>query len=113
MISPLLDDGHAIVADPFLKTDQKDVVLPRWNGSAFLSGNTSIRQEFLRLVDLYGKIPTDSPAGGKAEPALAPADDILGRLRGVQPAVGAYENHPSPVTGAELTADELHVEERP
>jgi len=91
LVSPLVHDARRVVADPLLNTDQTGIILPRWNGSAFLSGNTSIRQEFERLVNLYGSIPADSPAIGKADPAFAPADDILGRPRTATPGLGAYE----------------------
>jgi hypothetical protein len=91
LVSPLVADARRVVADPGLNTNQSAIVLPRWNGSAFLSGNTSIRQEFERLVQLYGQIPAGSPAIGQADPAFAPADDILGRPRGATRDLGAYE----------------------
>jgi hypothetical protein len=90
-ISPLVDDARRVVADPELNTDQSAVVLPRWQGTAFLSGNTTIRQEFERLVNDYGRIPATSPAIGQADPAHAPANDILGRARGSAVDLGAYE----------------------
>lgn len=91
LVSPLIDDTGRVVADPLLNTDQDSILLPRWNGSTFLSGNRFIRQEFQRLVERYGKIPADSPAVDQADPALAPADDILGRPRLGPPDLGAYE----------------------
>ncbi|HEY5671119.1 MAG TPA: hypothetical protein VIS10_14085, partial [Anaerolineales bacterium] len=89
--SPLLDDARRVVTDPLLNTNHAAIVLPRWNGSAFLSGSLTIRQEFERLVELYGKLPANSPAIGKADPAFAPPDDILGRPRSASPEMGAYE----------------------
>ena len=89
--SPLQDDARRVVANPLLNTHQEEIVLPRWNGSAFLSGNLSIRQEFVRLVELYGKIPVYSPAIGRADPALMPPDDILSHPRSASPDLGAYE----------------------
>ncbi len=100
LASPLVDDAHRVMADPLLNTDQASVILPRWNGSTFLSGNTSIRQEFLRLADQYGKIPTASAAIGLANQAFAPSDDILGRRRSATPDLGAYEYRPE-LTGAD------------
>jgi hypothetical protein len=89
-ISPT-DDDRRVVADPELETDQSGVVLPRWQGTAFLSGNTTIRQEFERLVDEYGRLPNTSPAIGQADPIFAPEDDILGNFRGGVADMGAFE----------------------
>ncbi|MCK4897260.1 MAG: hypothetical protein KAS38_00675, partial [Anaerolineales bacterium] len=91
LISPLIDDNNRLVSDPMLNSDQASIVLPRWNGSTFLSGNETIREEFLRLVALYGRIRSNSPAVGMANPSFAPADDILGHLRPPFPSMGAYE----------------------
>ncbi len=85
------DDDQRLIADPELNTDQSGVVLPRWQGTAFLSGNTTIRQEFERLVDLYGRLPSTSPAIGQADRTFAPADDILGNYRGGVAEMGAFE----------------------
>ncbi|GJM42215.1 MAG: hypothetical protein DHS20C20_24970 [Ardenticatenaceae bacterium] len=89
-ISPT-DDDRRLVADPELNTNQSGVVLPRWQGTEFLSGNTTIRQEFERLVDTYGRLPNSSPAIGQADPAFAPVDDILGNYRGIVADMGAFE----------------------
>lgn len=86
------EDAHRVVADPLLNPDQSDMVLPRWNGTTFPSGNTTIRAEFQRIVERYGRIPANSPAAGAANVAYAPAEDILGRIRGTMPSLGAYEN---------------------
>ena len=91
LVSPQKDDTRRIVANPLLNTHQEDLVLPRWTGSAFLSGNLTIREEFERLVELYGVIPPYSPAVGKADPLYAPPDDILGHPRDASPDLGAYE----------------------
>ena len=92
-INPLVHDVRRVVTDPLLNTDQSGVILPRWNASnsSFVSGNTTIRQEFVRLVEQYGNLPTNSPAIGRADPAVAPADDILGQMRPVPASLGAYE----------------------
>jgi hypothetical protein len=90
-VSPLVDDARRVVADPQLNTDQTAIVLPRLQGAIFLSGNATVRQEFERLVDEYGRIPATSPAIGQADPAFAPPEDILGHFRGSTADLGAYE----------------------
>ena len=89
-VNPNVDDTRRIIANPQLNTNQAGVVLPHWNGTAFPSGNTTIRQEFVRLVNLYGAIPAGSPGHNQADVFLAPPDDILGNTR-VLPDMGAYE----------------------
>jgi hypothetical protein len=89
--SPLVDDAHRIVANPLLNTNQNGLILPRWQGSAFPSGNITIRQEFLRLVEQYGSIPINSPAVGEANSAYTPVEDILGNPRDAASDMGAYE----------------------
>ena len=76
--------------------DQANILLPRWTGAAFASGATSVRAEFIRLVEGYGAIPAGSPAVGAADPLLAPADDILGRPRDAAPDLGSYERTAPP-----------------
>ncbi len=90
-VNPLVDDVHRVVANPQLTANQSGIVLPRWNGTSFVSGNTTIRQEFIRLVELYGRIPASSPAVGQAAAGQAPDHDILGRPR-LDPDVGSYED---------------------
>jgi hypothetical protein len=90
-VSPLNHDPARVVADPLLTSNHGSATLPHWNGSSFPSGNRSIQQEFVRLVEEYGKIPAQSAAIGKADPAFAPATDILGRARTAAPSLGAYE----------------------
>lgn len=87
------DDAHAVVADPDLPVDQAAIVLPKWDTSnrRFVSGSTSIRAEFERLVETYGALAAGSAAIGAADPALAPTEDILGRIRDASPDLGAYE----------------------
>jgi hypothetical protein len=89
-VNPNVDDARRIIADPLVNTNQGGIVLPRWNGSSFPSGNTTIRQEFVRLVNAYGAIPAGSPGHDQADPALAPLDDILGNPR-FAPDMGAFE----------------------
>jgi Calx-beta domain len=80
-------------------------VLPRWNGATFASGNATGREEFIRLVNLYGAIPAGSPAQDQADPALAATDDILGRPRSA-PDLGAFE-----VSTSTLSIDDVAVVE--
>jgi hypothetical protein len=86
-------DTGRIEEDPLLETDHGSIVLPEWDASSgrFLSGSTTVRQEFVRLVELYASIPETSPAVGAADASNMPADDILGRARDSSPDVGAYE----------------------
>jgi hypothetical protein len=91
LLVPQVDDAHALVTDPRLHTFQEAISLPRWNGSAFPSGNVSIREEFIRLVTMYGRLDSDSQVIGAANPAMASAADILGRPRSATPDIGAYE----------------------
>jgi hypothetical protein len=98
LVSPLVDDGNRIVADPQLP-GQAGIVLPRWNGTAFTSGNATIREEFERLVTLYGAIGGGSPAAGAADAAFTPDDDVLGRPRDASPDLGAFEAGASAALG--------------
>ncbi len=99
-INPAAFDSRRIEADPLQNENQSDLILPRWTGESFRSGSTSIRQEFLRLVETYGSIPAVSPAIGNADPAFAPHDDILGHARVGAPDIGAYQFYPSLQNGA-------------
>jgi hypothetical protein len=91
LLSPLVDDSRPLVADPLMNENHNGIVLPRWDGTSFASGNRYIRDEFVRLASLYGRIDNDSPAIGQADPNLTPAEDILGRPRSATPDLGAYE----------------------
>ena len=104
-VNPLVTDTRRIVANPQLNTNQAAIVLPRWNGTSFLSGSTTIRQEFVRLVNLYGSIPAGSPGHNQADAALAPADDILGNPR-TAPDMGAFEIAIPALSVADLSVDE-------
>ena len=92
------DDPRAVFGDPHLPVDQSSVLLPHWDGSSFPSGNPTIRDEFVRLVEAYGRPGDSSSARGRGS-AATPPDDILGRLRGSFPEIGAYEIDPVPGGG--------------
>lgn len=91
VLDPLRDDHHYMSGDPALQTDLQDILLPRWDNQHFASGSTTIRQEFERLVNEYGRPAANSAVIDRADPALAPAEDILGRPRDAAPDLGAYE----------------------
>ena len=103
LVSPMEDDANPLIGDPLLPDGPNDLLLPRWTGVSFLSGNATIRQEFERLVELYGQVPAHSPAVGTANPAYAPADDILGRPRSSTPSLGAYEGQLNLIGRGELS----------
>jgi hypothetical protein len=90
-VDPKIDDTRRTVANPLLNTNHAAIILPRWNGTSFAGGSATIRQEFERLVKLYGSIPPGSPAVGRADADFAPDDDILGRARSATPDLGAFE----------------------
>ena len=85
------DDPTGIFRNPRLRRDQRGVALPSWEGSRFRSGNRTIGQEFLRLVRRFGRPDPDGAGVDRANPALSPKRDILGRWRGDAPDLGAYE----------------------
>lgn len=89
----MADDGNALVADPLLHIFQGAITLPRWDGNAFLSGNGSIREEFVRLVEHTAAGRGQPRQIGAGNPVTAVAIDILGRPRSATPDLGAYEYH--------------------
>ena len=91
LVSPLKVDRQPLVQDPMLNTDYSQLVLPIWEGTEFTSGEVSIRGEFIRLVNLYGKISPASPAINRSYPIFVPLDDILGKPREEGAEIGAYE----------------------
>lgn len=88
------DDNNALLGDPALGA-QDALVVPSWNGSNFADGSTTIRETFERLVNLYGVPGSASLAIDNADPANAASEDILGRPRGANPDLGAYELEPT------------------
>jgi hypothetical protein len=89
--SPMSTDANRVVGDPRLNTNQSGTIMPRWNGSSFLSGYTTIRHEFFRLVALYGQTSAGSAAIDRALKSQAPGTDILGQARDSSPDLGAFE----------------------
>ncbi len=109
------DDALAVVGDPQLPA-QAAIVLPRWDAGSmtFVSGNSTIREEFLRLVNGYGKPGLGSPVTDMANPLMAPLYDILGEIRGPNPDLGAFEldacSLPSDLDGDfDVDADDLAI----
>jgi len=95
------NDNDSLESNPNLGA-QAGLVLPRWNISQgqFVSGKATVREEFVRLVGLYGTPAIGSNAIDGAEPENSPVDDILGNPRAFQgsaPDYGAVE-HVNPVT---------------
>lgn len=91
-VNPNTNDARRVIGDPLLGA-QSNIVLPKWNGTAFLSGNATIRQEFLRLALAYGLPGSGSPALNAALAAQSPGDDLLGNPRAA-PDLGAVERDP-------------------
>jgi len=88
------DDPDPILADPVLGS-QDAMVPPRWipDAGRFADGSETIREVFLRLVDLYGKPDAAGPVIDAANAAEAASEDILKRPRpaGAAADVGAME----------------------
>jgi MYXO-CTERM domain-containing protein len=101
------DDKHAIFGDPKTGQGHGAIVLPLWEAGkgAFKSGNKTIREEFVRLVQAYGAIGAGSAAIDKARGDQMPADDILGRKRDGKPDVGAFERLPAVTPDAGVAVD--------
>jgi hypothetical protein len=81
------------LADPRLGDPGQDMPAVRWDGAKgrFVSGQTTIRGEFERLVRRYA-VPADgSPALRAADPAFMPPDDILKNPRGRRPDIGCFQ----------------------
>ena len=85
------DDPARLVADPQLLAPTA-IVLPHWRESEarFGDGSTTIRAAFERLAG-YAAPGSASPVIDRADPAHAPADDILGHPRSGAPDIGAGE----------------------
>lgn len=91
LVSPTIDDARFVSTNPLINPNYENFIYPRWNGSSFISGSMSIRQEFVRLVMRYGSLSILSRGLGIADPSLAPPDDILHRPRSSKPSMGAYD----------------------
>jgi hypothetical protein len=87
------DDANAIIGNPLLPA-QAGLVAPVWDGEAFADGSLTIRQAFIKLVELYAIPAAGSPAIDNANPDHAPLEDILGNPRGLTPDIGALETNP-------------------
>jgi hypothetical protein len=88
------DDANAVLADPVLG-DQAGFVIPRWDPMAgmFADGSATACEVHANLIALYGYPGLASAAVDAANPAAAPAHDILGQSRpaGAAPDLGAVE----------------------
>ncbi|HWR53533.1 MAG TPA: right-handed parallel beta-helix repeat-containing protein [Bryobacteraceae bacterium] len=95
-------DPQAVLRNPLLPSPV-GLTVPRWNGETFASGSQTIRQEFERLVRLYGTPPAPPRRPGRLPGAMqvrviggaslehAPSVDVLGRPRGLNPDFGAVQ----------------------
>jgi hypothetical protein len=83
-------DARGITANPLLAS-QTGLVLPNWRGTQFASGKKTIREEFERLVNTYGKPAAGSPVIGAANAERSPENDILDAPRGAAPDIGAFQ----------------------
>jgi hypothetical protein len=86
------DDASPILGDPLLP-DNSALIPPTWNGTQFADGSSTIQEVFLRLVEDYGTPAAGSLAIDAGEPLLSSSEDILGRLRGNAPDLGAVETN--------------------
>lgn len=88
------DDPQRQIGNPSLGS-QSGILLPRWNSvtGLFGDGSSTIRAAFENLVSNYGTPTAGSPVENRADPAHAPAEDILGNPRSVGsgPEIGAFE----------------------
>ncbi|KKO03681.1 hypothetical protein LCGC14_0096090, partial [marine sediment metagenome] len=91
------DHPNGIIANPLIG-DTSGLVIPRWlpGSGQFLSGQTTIRGEFIRLVNTYAALPAGSAAINAANPLFMPEHDILGNPRDAAPDIGAFENTETP-----------------
>ncbi|MGQ0793021.1 MAG: hypothetical protein ACT4NX_02925 [Deltaproteobacteria bacterium] len=92
------DDKKAVYGDPRINPNQRAITPARWSGDtkSFLSGNKTVREEFIRLVNSYGAIGRESAAIDAADFKTSPMEDILGRIRGSAPDIGAFEYSQAP-----------------
>ena len=87
------EDNQRIETNPQLPADFDNLVLPvlASQGDTFISGNSTIREEFVRLALKYA-VPQPGGAGiGNGDAGYMPEDDILDNPRGKTPSVGCYE----------------------
>ena len=85
------DDVNRVVANPQLG-DQSGLILPRWNGSQFGGGFSTIDDAFADLVAQYGT-PAGNAVIDAADAMNSSGEDILGNTRS-QPDIGAVELNP-------------------
>lgn len=86
------DDLSAVIGDPGLPM-QAGIMTPYWieAQNEFNGGYATIREAFTALALEYGFPNAMSSGVDQAMAVEMPADDLLGRLRGVNPDIGALE----------------------
>lgn len=91
-------DPEPRIGDPKLP-GQAGIDTPAWNGvlGQFDGGFMTIREVFVHLAETYGRPAADGNGIDQADPTRMPPDDLLGRPRGANPDLGAYErDEPDP-----------------
>ena len=85
-------DPEAVLDNPMLEEVPQTQILPRLDPKTnrFLSGTTTIREEFERLVALYAVPGQGSAAIGAAKADQMPKENILGKPRGSNPNIGCF-----------------------
>jgi hypothetical protein len=86
------NDSEPRIGNPLLPS-QAGIDTPVWNAvlGRFDGGFMTIRAVFEDLVERYGQPAEGGNGIDQADPAQMPADDILGRPRGLTPDLGAFE----------------------
>jgi hypothetical protein len=104
-------DANRVTTDPLLERDQSNIVLPVWDEThnRFASGSTTVREEFMRLVNAYGSLGEGSAAVDAADASTMPADDILGRRRDSRPDIGAFERSAATVRQTAACDNDVHA----
>ncbi len=97
LFNPPWNDKAGVFADPLLP-NPAEMTISRWDPdqASFLSGETTIADEFRRLVETYAKLPGGSAAIAAADSENMPLEDILGRRWIGDPDIGAYQTEVEP-----------------
>jgi hypothetical protein len=86
------NDAHAVTGEPGLPSPSS-IVLPRWNPQTgkLADGSANVCAAFVSLVQSFGTPAASSALVDQAESGSASPEDILGRVRGGSPDLGAVE----------------------
>ncbi|MEM7336318.1 MAG: fibronectin type III domain-containing protein [Chloroflexota bacterium] len=83
------DDANGVVANPIL-ANQTTLTIPRWNGTLFNDGSSSIEEVFVDMVNRYGTPGASSVVIDGGSNSNSSSEDILGNPRN-NPDIGAVE----------------------